>query len=86
MNSNRFGSFGHPPVGALLAAIARSPSPESRAVTRAGKSPRRFGGYSTIAYAFPTPVLGGEAILSMSSVLAKQQRVGFRNLDGDRAD
>ena len=27
--------------------------------------------YSTIAYAFPTPVLGGEAILSMSSIVAK---------------
>ena len=26
--------------------------------------------YSTVAYAFPTPVLGGEAILSMSSIFA----------------
>ena len=26
--------------------------------------------YSTVAYAFPTPVLGGEAVLSMSSILA----------------
>ena len=38
--------------------------------------------YSTVAYAFPTPVLGGEAVLSMSSIVANANTFGFRNLDG----
>jgi hypothetical protein len=38
--------------------------------------------YSTIAYAFPTPVLGGEAILSMSSVIANNNVSIFGTLTG----
>jgi hypothetical protein len=38
--------------------------------------------YSTIAYAFPTPVLGGEAILSMSSIVANNDASVFGTLTG----
>jgi hypothetical protein len=38
--------------------------------------------YSTIAYAFPTQVLGGEAILSMSSILADNTTSIFGTLTG----
>ena len=38
--------------------------------------------YSTLAYAFPTPVLGGEAVLSMSSILANNNTSVFGTLTG----
>jgi len=38
--------------------------------------------YSTLAYAFPTPVLGGEAIVSMSSVVASNDVSIFGTLTG----
>jgi hypothetical protein len=37
----------------------------------AGVNGRADVQYSTLAYAFPTPVLGGEAIVSMSSIVAQ---------------
>ena len=38
--------------------------------------------YSTLAYAIPTPVLGGEAVLSMSTVLANNSTSVFGTLTG----
>ena len=38
--------------------------------------------YSTIAYAFPTPVLGGEAVISMSSIVANNNVSVFGTLTG----
>ena len=38
--------------------------------------------YSTIAYALPTPVLGGEAVLSMSSIVANTNTSIFGTLTG----
>ncbi len=38
--------------------------------------------YSTLAYAFPTPVLGGEAIVSMSSIVAQNDVSIFGTLTG----
>ena len=49
---------------------------------QAGLNARADLQYSTLAYAFPTPVLGGEAVLSMSSIVANVNTSVFGTLTG----